>query len=474
MAKIKLTFSEWLPDQPGITGALTDAKNCIPAANGYTPIGSESEYSSAAGQQLITAFAGKFAGLSTLFAAGVTQLYKYNDGTTNLDALTTTGYTSTLFWDVAQFGSEVIAANGKDKLQSYSLNVPSEKFTDLSASAPAAKYVTVVRDFVVAANVTGYENKVYWSDINDQTNWTPSATNQADSQVMADGGDIKGLTGGEYGLVLLEKAIFRMSYIGSPLFFQFDAISRTLGCISDGSVVQYNGSTYFLSTDGFYICDGQSVRSISAGKIDQWFFNNANINKIDSMSSSIDPVKRLIIWTFTNIFGSNYILTYSIDFAKWTYAETTADAVSFVITPAVTLEGLDTYSTSIDALTVSLDDRQWNGGLSLFAGVQGEKIITFSGANKQCSIVTSDIDNGRSVITSVRPIIDNGTADISICNRNLLQDALAFTSDVSTDSEGKASMRVPGRYMRVKASPVGTAWKTAIGVEVDIVNQGMR
>ena len=35
MAQTKIVFGEWLPDQPGVTGALTEAKNCIPVTNGY-------------------------------------------------------------------------------------------------------------------------------------------------------------------------------------------------------------------------------------------------------------------------------------------------------------------------------------------------------------------------------------------------------------------------------------------------------
>jgi hypothetical protein len=97
MAKTKLAFGEWLPDQPGITGALTDANNCIPVATGYAPLGAEADYSTAAGQTLVTTFAGKFAGLSTLFAGGATNLFKYDSGDRGLDALTTTGYSTTLF-----------------------------------------------------------------------------------------------------------------------------------------------------------------------------------------------------------------------------------------------------------------------------------------------------------------------------------------------------------------------------------------
>ncbi len=45
MAETKLIFGEWLPDQPGVTGAITDAKNCYPVANGYAPAGSISKTS---------------------------------------------------------------------------------------------------------------------------------------------------------------------------------------------------------------------------------------------------------------------------------------------------------------------------------------------------------------------------------------------------------------------------------------------
>ena len=45
MATTKITFGEWLPDQPGVTGAVTDAKNCYPVANGYAPFPSEANYS---------------------------------------------------------------------------------------------------------------------------------------------------------------------------------------------------------------------------------------------------------------------------------------------------------------------------------------------------------------------------------------------------------------------------------------------
>lgn len=473
MAKQRILFGEWLPDQPGVTGALTDAVNCYPVTNGYAPILTEEEYSDAADDDLLTCFAGKTAGIVSLFGASSSNLYKFAPGTRAMEPLTTAGYTNIEYWDTVQYGDKMIMANGDSKLQSFTLN-SSTYAGDLSADAPEAKYVTVVKDFVVAANLTGEENKVYWSDINDETDWTPGLASQADSQVMPDGGDITGLAGGEYGLVFLERAIYRMTYAGSPYFFQFDAINRTLGCISAGSIINFAGLTYFLADDGFYVCDGQTTKGIGTEKIDRWFFDNANLNDIKlGMSSAVDTEKRLIVWLFPAQNGDNLLLIYNISLNKWSYAETTADSVSFALTPSVTLEGLDAFSTSIDSLGISLDDRQWVGGLLLLSATRGPNIVTFSGAYKQAALTSGDIDVGHSVITLGRPVIDNGSGSIQVASRELLSNAITFGDASVADSEGRCGLRSAGRYHRVKTNPSGN-WRTAVSVEIDISGQGSR
>jgi hypothetical protein len=470
----KIIFGEWLPDQPGVMGAITDAKNCYPVANGYAPIKSEADYSDAAGANLLITFAGKFGGASTLFAASATQIYKFDSNDASLDALTTTGYTAVEGWDVTQFGPTMILANGQDKLQSWTLN-SSTYFGDLSASAPIAKFVTVVRDFVVAANDGTDTSKVYWSDLNDETDWTPAAASQADSQILPDGGDITGLAGGEYGLVFLERAIYRMSYAGSPFFFQFDAISRSLGCISNGSIAQYGNLTYFLADDGFYVCDGQSTKNIGTEKVNRWFFDNAIPNEISSgMSATVDPVNKLVIWKFNNTFGGKYLLMFSIDLNKWSYAETTATSIAYVLTPSATLEQVDNYNTSIDALDIPLDSRVFAGGQLLFAGVSGQKIVAFSGQPKTAIITTGDIDVGRSTVMLAKPIVDKGTGSIAISSRDNLAEQVEFGSDVAADAENRVSLRSNGEYHRLRLTPSGSNWETAVGLEFDVVKQGNR
>jgi hypothetical protein len=474
LATTKLTFGEWLPDQPGITGAVTDAKNCYPVANGYAPFPSEANYSDDAAQALLITFAGKIGNATTLFAAGATQIYKFDSSDASLDAATTTGYTAVESWDVTQFGSKMILANGSNKLQSFDLG-SSTYFADLAAAAPTAKFVTVVKDFVVAANVGGEENKVYWSDINDETDWTPAAASQSDTQIIPDGGNITGLAGGEYGIIFLERAIYRMTYAGSPFFFQFDAISRSLGCISNGSIAQYGGLTYFLADDGFYVCDGQSVRQIGAEKVNRWFFDNAVPGEIaTAMSATVDPIRKLVIWRFSGTFNIKYLLIYSMDLDRWSYTTTTATSISFVLTPSATLEQVDNYNNNLDLLDIPLDSPVFAGGRLLFAGVSGSKIIAFSGQPKTANITTGDIAIGRSTITLVKPIVDNGSASVAVSSRDLLNEVVEFYQETAADAENRISLRSNGEYHRLRLTPTGDNWKTAVGMEVDVFKQGTR
>jgi hypothetical protein len=391
-----------------------------------------------------------------------------------LDAATTTGYTAVEGWDVTQFGAKMILANGQNKLQAWTLN-SSTNFADLAAAAPTAKYVTVVRDFVVAANDGTDTSKVYWSDINDETDWTPGSASQSDTQILPDGGDITGIAGGEYGLIFLERAIYRMTYTGSPFFFQFDAISRSLGCISNGSIAQYGNLTYFLADDGFYVCDGQSTKNIGSEKVNRWFFDNAIPGEIfTGMSATVNPVTKLIIWKFNNTFGGNSMLMYSIDLNKWSYADTTATSIAYVLTPSATLEQVDNYNSSIDALDIPLDSRVFAGGQLLFAGVSGQKIIAFSGQPKTANISTGDIDVGRSTVMLAKPIVDNGSGSIAVASRDNLAEQVEFSSNVSPDAENRVSLRSNGEYHRLRLTPTGSSWKTAVGLEFDVVKQGNR
>jgi hypothetical protein len=607
----RLQFKEWLPDQPSILDTVSEANNVIPLAVGYGAFKSAVNYSGAASEDLTNCFATKLDSDVSVFAGGLTKLFKLDSSTLALDnvgksasrtitnvALTSnvatittasahgysindvvtvdasnnvfdgsytitsvptsttftyakvnadipsaaaTGtvigsdYTGTYRWQFLQFGSYALATNGSNKVQYYDTNA-SFYFGDLAASAPIAKYITVVRDFVVCANIGGGTNpsKVQWSDINDPTDWTAGGASQSDFQEIPDGGDITQIVGGEYGLVFLEKTIVRMSYIGSPLFFQFDTISRNVGCIEGGSVAQYGGVTYFLSDDGFYSCNGQQITGIGAEKVDRYFFNNANIGDIDTISAAVDPERNLVIWDYTTVSGNRALLIYNFETQKWCEADTDVDYLSTLATTGVSLDGIDTaYNVTagsfvatkqytirsigttdftaigavantvgvlftatgvgsgtgvaidmaasatalktVDTLTTTLDDRLYKGGKFLFGGVRDTKIITFTGLPATATITTNDLEYGyNSVLTLIRPSVDNGSADVSVASRRMLDDTLTYSTAVSASQEDRCAVRSAGRYHRVSLTPTGADWLSAIGMDLDYSTQGTR
>jgi len=479
MAENRIVLGEWLPDQPGLSGALTEAKNVVPTAIGYSPFSSEVILSDPASQNLLTTFTGKFSGTTALFAGGSTRLYKFDSTNAALVDVSKLvmgspdDYTDTTLWKFTQFGGVIIAANGLDKLQAWDTS-SSTNFDDLSADAPEASFVTVVRDFVVAAKDTTNPNRVYWSDLNDETNWTSGATSQADFQDLPDGGDIQGITGGEFGLILSERAITRMSYIGSPFFFQFDTISRTLGCYEPRSVVQYGNITYFLSDDGFYACDGQNLIPIGTEKVDRFFFSDANPSLFGQMSAAIDPINTLVIWSYTNTFGGKSLIVYNWQIKRWSRATTTAGFIATAASATVTLEGLDAYGT-LDDLTSSLDSRLWSGGKILLAGVDGTRIVTYTGSPMEAEIRTGDFEAGpQSIVKLARPQVDNGSAGVAAFSRMRLDSEVLFGDVTPATDENRVSLRSLGRYHRLKIVPSGAQWKHLVAVDVDVTPVGSR
>jgi len=470
----RLTFGEWLPDQPGAVGTLQKASNVIPIASGYAPLPSLVDYSQDASEDLNAVFSGRRSTSSIFFAGGASKLFKLDPTDFSLDDVSKTGgYSSSYPWDFVQFGTSIIAANGTEKLQNWVLN-SSSQFADLDAAAPVARYVTVVRDFVVCGNISGAENRVQWSDINDETNWTAGASSQSDYQNLPDGGGIQGITGGEFGLILLDRSIVRMSYIGSPLFFQFDTISRNRGCLEPGSIAQYGQMTFFLSDDGFYSCAGESLTPIGAEKVNRWFFNDANPSTLSTISAATDPLRNVVVWSYQNNEGGRSLLVYNWQLNRWSHGTTTAETLSSAATTGETLESLDSISGSLDSLGTSLDSPQWVGGSLLFAGSVGAKIATFTGASSTALFETGDFgDANPSMVTLARPLIDGGSASVAAFSRNLLGQTIGFGSRTAADSDNRVPLRSLGKYHRLQVEPSGT-WTAAVAVDVEMTGAGVR
>jgi len=478
----RVALGEWTPDMPSTTGTestgLADALNVYPNNVGYSPFPTPVDISPEADENLTAVYAGKNNALVQIFAGSDKKLYKvYNeDGETkitNVSRVSSIYASSDDSWHFEQFGKRVLACKNNNIIQQWTLG-SSSRFDDLT-QAPTAKCMTIVRDFVVAGNIDAGDkpNLVQWSDLNNEENWTPSPQSQADSQYIADGGAIQNITGGEIGIIFLENAVYRMSYVGSPLFFQFDKISTT-GCFEGKSCIEDNGTSYYLSNDGFYMTDGNTVQAIGTNKVDEWFLANANLQELPTMSTTVHPIYKLVIWNYADNFGKRQNLIYHIESGRWSRTETEANCVGNLATTGTDLDELGVLYPSIDTdVPAPLDDRIWMGGKYIFAGAKGKRVVSFTGECENPRLETLDLmGNNNSVMTMVRPLVDNGQANISVAPRQALDDTIEFGA-VSVPYENRNNVRSGGRYFRIRVEPVGN-WTTAIAFDMTVTNNGIR
>ena len=87
----KVTFGEWLPDQPPVAGALVEAKNVIPQQIGYGPLPSISAISNDASENLNGVFSGRFGDTTKVFASSSTKLFEYSSSNLNLTNISQAG-----------------------------------------------------------------------------------------------------------------------------------------------------------------------------------------------------------------------------------------------------------------------------------------------------------------------------------------------------------------------------------------------
>ena len=91
---------------------------------------------------------------------------------------------------------------------------------------------------------------IRWSTRDNETDWTPSATNTAGSQRIVGGSKIVTAvrTRGQI-LVLTDTSAHGMSFIGAPFVFGFQQLGSNCGAISPHCAIDVGGVSYWMSSE---------------------------------------------------------------------------------------------------------------------------------------------------------------------------------------------------------------------------------
>ena len=491
-----IEFGDLQADLPSYenTGALV-VDNVLPLAKGYKSLAG---FQALSGTGLNNAAVGLFTSFSasgsTNYAGDRSKLYQMDSSLVFQDKSKAGGYNNSTtenardFWAFTQFGSNIIATNFADNIQKFTEGT-SSAFSDLVALK--AKYIAVIRDFVVAGytNESGtvYNQRVKWSGLNDSSTWTPSQATQSGFQdIVGSHGNIQAIVGGESaGVIFMEKAIYRMSYVGVPLVFQFDKIADNIGAFAPKSVASYGNMVFFLAQDGFYkLTGGQQLTPIGNGKVDNFFFDDLSSN-LDGITSAVDPNNSIVVWSYRGSGATgttnNKLLIYNYAVDKWSTGS--GQDLEFIASASqeafTTLESLDVLG-DLDNLPKSLDSYFYKEGIVGLAGFNSEnKFGKFIANSLSATVDTTEFEGSkgkRSTLIECRPIVDgttNTTVTVTPITRQSQLDTTSTGSAVNTNDTGTCPLRSTSRYHRIRVNVNGN-FNTLSGVDIEARPEGGR
>lgn len=464
--RVKVPLPPYLPDALPSEKMLSIAQNVLPAVGGYRPARSFIPVSEAlpgefrGGASFISSD-----GTTHLLAGTPETLEKLSDGEWDELLNSLTGVDR---WRFAQFGDYAVCVNGGETQEVDLLAGTASALTN----APTGTSIAVVGDFVVIGQPDGDLLKVAWSAFNDHTEWT-IGVDQAGDQPMLTGGEVMGLAGGEYGIILQRSRIVRMTRTGDPLEpFQFDEISANFGCASKASIVQAGRTVFYLSDRGFMaLDDGQAPRPIGNEKFDRTFRELVSPDDYERLWGAVDPENSLVMWVVPGATGTVWVYNFALDQAST--LRMSVEGVFAGFESSVTLEALDAlYPGGVDSIPYSLDDPRFSGGAPRLYFVQGGEVGTLAGPPMAARLALGHFAPAGANLWRLRalwPDIDANTGvTAKVCARQRFGDAHEQEVSASMQFSGRVPVRATGRIMEVQLDiAAGTGWSFISGIDFE-------
>ena len=504
-----IKFGEWRPDDsPFDNQGLITATNVLPGDNEYLPIPSVVDSSgNTIDEEPIGAFSARDeedAGVTYTWVGTASKLYTAD--TNFADVSVSGGYNGTELdrWEFTKFGNYVLATNFQDAIQVWNIT-SSSAFAVLGGSPPKARHIASINNFVVVGNTndggTFYPQRVRWSGIGAHTSWTVSATTQADYQDLNNTfGWVQSIHSCDFGGVIFqEKGIVRMTYVGSPIIFQFDVVNNANGALSRGGQINLGDVIAYIGQDGFYLFDGQTSVPVGTDKVNKFFFDDFDPSFVNQITTMRYPYTTICAWSYRSVNAPTLendkiiFFNYAKDAtSRWTIAEIKNSLIFNTLSKGYTLEELDNYgsgSQTLETLPYSLDSPAYMGNKNLFGVMrignsEPPYVYSFStldGDALDTEIVTGEFQlqpGGRVQINRIRPFVDSDSGSASVYMRigarDTLSDNVSWSNNLSLTNSGYATARSSGRYHRIKLTTTGN-FKGIQGFDItDFKNKGDR
>jgi hypothetical protein len=228
-------------------------------------------------------------------------------------------------WSLDNFGNKLVATiNGGESFE-WDSNPTGANNTraTIITSAPTASALSLVstpdRHLIFFGTETTIGTKttqdpmfIRFSSQEDINTYTPSATNTAGTQRLADGSKIVGAIRGRDAIyVWTDTALFIMRFVGPPFTFSFQQVGTNCGLIGQNAAVEVDGTVYWMSENGFFRYTGK-LESLPC-LVEDHVYDDINTTPKQHINAGLNNLFGEVMWFYPNS-GSgtvNRVVTYN-------------------------------------------------------------------------------------------------------------------------------------------------------------------
>ena len=424
-------------------------------------------------------------------------------------------------WSLDNFGDKAICliVDGECfEWNSSATDATSTRATIISGAPTASRHMLVStpdRHLVFYGTETTIGTKstqdnmfIRFSSVEDINDYTPTATNDAGTQRLADGSRIMGAIRGRDAIyVYTDTALFLMRFVGQPFTFAFVQAGTNCGLAGKNAVVEVDGAAYWLSENGFFKYSG-ALESLTC-LVEDYVYDDINLDSGNQMinaglnnlfgeimwfypTSSSSVVNRMVsynyqdsspqrpIWTVgtlartawqdSAVFGKPHALEYDADGVEGatsaTYVQGNTDGVSTYYEHETGTDQIKAGVTT--AITANI--------------LSGDFDITQRVA-RGSTVGTADLRGDGEYLMKIRRFVPDfisqtGDTRVTLNLRDFSNDAAASSSlgpFTITSSTSKVDTRARARAIALKIENTGTSQDWKLGTfRLDIQPDGRR
>ena len=202
-----------------------------------------------------------------------------------------------LIHDSAVFEWNSVASNATDTRAVIITGAPTAS-RHMLVSTPDRHLVFFGTETTIGDTSTQDDMFIRFSDQEDINTYTPTATNTAGTQRLADGSQIRGAIRGRDAIyVWTDTALFTQRFVGQPFTFAFAQVGTNCGLAGQNACVEVDGAAYWMSENGFFRYAGK-LESLPC-LVEDHVYDNINLESGNQMvSAGLNNLFGEVMWFY--------------------------------------------------------------------------------------------------------------------------------------------------------------------------------